>query len=82
MAGDEISEEPEIEVVGQDIPMKFLARRQGDTARLVAGSQRLRQELGWTPKYENLHEIIATAWQWHKTHPHGYEDTQSVPLEA
>jgi len=70
------------EVVGQNIPMKFMDRRQGDAARLVAGSERLRRELGWTPKYENLHEIIATAWQWHKTHPHGYEDKQSVPLEA
>ena len=61
------------EVVGADITTKILPRRPGDTARLVAGSDRLREELGWTPKYDNLRDIIATAWQWHKNHPNGYK---------
>ncbi len=61
------------EVVGEKIPIKMLTRRAGDTDRLVAGAERLRKELGWKPKYDNLRDIIATAWQWHKSHPNGYE---------
>ena len=62
------------EVVGWEIPIKFADRRAGDTDRLVAGAERLRKELGWKPKYDNLRDIITTAWQWHKSHPNGYED--------
>ena len=62
------------EVVGREIPIKMLNRRAGDTDRLVAGAERLRKELGWKPKYDNLRDIIATAWQWHKSHPNGYKD--------
>ena len=62
------------EVVGREIPVKFSDRRAGDTDRLVAGSERLRKELGWKPKYDRLRDIITTAWQWHKSHPNGYEN--------
>jgi UDP-glucose 4-epimerase len=27
--------------------------------------------LGWKPQY-GLDDIIATAWRWHSSHPHGY----------
>lgn len=49
-------------------------RRPGDPARLVASSDRIKKELGWTPKYPDLEKIIETAWRWHKNHPDGYED--------
>ncbi|HEY5586120.1 MAG TPA: UDP-glucose 4-epimerase, partial [Ruminiclostridium sp.] len=29
--------------------------------------------LGWKPKYNDLNKIIETAWNWHSTHPNGYE---------
>jgi len=61
------------EVVGAKIPVQIMDRRPGDVARLVASSQRLRQDLDWQPKYNLLIEIIDTAWQWHKSHPNGYE---------
>lgn len=61
------------EVVGSEIPMKILDRRPGDTDRLVAGSERLRRELGWEPQYHTIKDIIATAWKWHQSHPDGYE---------
>ena len=60
-------------VVGKPIATEYLDRRAGDTTRLVAGAQRLRNELGWQPQYTSLRDIIATAWQWHETHPNGYE---------
>jgi len=49
-------------------------RRPGDPARLVAGSEKIKRELGWAPQYPDLETIVDTAWQWHRKHPKGYED--------
>jgi UDP-glucose 4-epimerase len=62
------------QVTGHPIPAEVVARRPGDPAVLTASSNKIRRELGWRPKYPDLHEIIDTAWQWHQTHPHGYAD--------
>jgi UDP-glucose 4-epimerase len=40
---------------------------------LVASSEKITKELGWTPKYTSLEEIIESAWMWHKNHPKGFE---------
>ncbi|MCK6539691.1 MAG: UDP-glucose 4-epimerase GalE [Anaerolineales bacterium] len=61
------------QVTGQRIPVKELPRRPGDSARLVASSERIKRELGWKPQHDDLHEIIASAWAWHKWHPNGYD---------
>lgn len=61
-------------VTGIDIPYKIGARRGGDPDSLVADSTKARTILGWKPKHENVDEVIATAWKWHKNHPNGYED--------
>ena len=61
-------------VTGHPIPVKELAPRPGDSARLVASSEKIKRELGWTPKHDNLYEIISSAWEWHQSHPRGYED--------
>ncbi len=60
-------------VVGNVIPVKEMPRRPGDSARLVASSQKIRRELGWRPQHDNIHDIISSAWEWHKSHPRGYE---------
>lgn len=62
------------EVTGHPIPVSMEARRAGDPAVLVASSDRARSELGWKPARERLEEIIASAWRWHSSHPHGYEN--------
>jgi UDP-glucose 4-epimerase len=49
-------------------------RRPGDPARLVASSEKIRNELGWNPNYPDLETIIETAWKWHSNHPKGYDD--------
>jgi UDP-glucose 4-epimerase len=49
-------------------------RRAGDPARLVAGSDRARAELGWAPKYGDLTTIVQHAWDWMRKHPDGYGD--------
>jgi UDP-glucose 4-epimerase len=60
------------EVTGHAIPAKSGERRAGDPDVLVAGSQRIRDELGWQPQYPELRSIIESAWRWHEQHPHGY----------
>jgi UDP-glucose 4-epimerase len=61
-------------VTGEAIPEQMGQRRAGDPARLVASSDRIRQELGWAPQYPALEQIIDSAWRWHRQHPDGYTD--------
>jgi UDP-glucose 4-epimerase len=48
-------------------------RRPGDPAILVASSAKIQRELHWQPRYGELEQIIASAWEWHRDHPHGYK---------
>lgn len=59
-------------VTGHPIPTVESPRRPGDPPRLVASSEKIRRELGWQPRFPGLDTIIASAWEWHRTHPHGY----------
>lgn len=61
------------EVTGHPIPAQVGPRRPGDPPVLVASSTRIREKLGWTPKYPTVRDIIQTAWDWHQRHPLGYE---------
>lgn len=61
------------EVTGRDINVHIAARRAGDPAVLVAGSGKIKRELGWNPQMQDLEEIIRSAWDWMQRHPHGYE---------
>lgn len=61
------------QVTGHPIPAAEAPRRPGDAPRLVASSQKIQDELGWRPQRSNLREIISSAWDWHRTHPHGYD---------
>lgn len=62
------------EITGHPIPAEVVARRPGDPAVLIASSEKIRRELGWAPRYADLRSIIASAWAWHSSHPHGYGD--------
>jgi len=48
------------------IPVEECDRRPGDPAVLVAGSEKIKSELGWAPKFGELDQIVASAWEWHK----------------
>ena len=61
-------------VTGHPIPAKIAPRRAGDPAQLIASSEKAVKVLGWQPKYNDLSTIVATAWAWHKDHPHGFEE--------
>jgi UDP-glucose-4-epimerase GalE len=62
------------EVTGKRVPVKETPRRPGDPPALVAAADKVRHELGWTPRYRELRPILETAWNWHRTHPKGYDD--------
>jgi UDP-glucose-4-epimerase GalE len=49
-------------VTGKAVPYVIGPRREGDPATLVAASDRLRGQLGWTPKYTDLRTIVEHAW--------------------
>lgn len=59
-------------VVGHAIPQELTGRRPGDPPRLVADPTKLKTQLGWEPAYTDIEKTIATAWEWHRTHPNGY----------
>jgi UDP-glucose 4-epimerase len=61
-------------VTSKLIPFVPAPRRPGDPARLVASSDRIRQELGWQPHYPDLETMVETAWAWRMKHPKGYTD--------
>jgi UDP-glucose 4-epimerase len=53
-------------VTGRPIAVDEHERRPGDPAVLVASSEKIKAELGWDPKFAELDQIIASAWQWHQ----------------
>lgn len=61
-------------VTGHLIPLEIADRRPGDPDTLIASSEKVREVLGWQPKFDNIERIIETAWQWHSSHPNGFND--------
>lgn len=59
-------------VTGTAARCEVVARRPGDPAVLLASGARARSELGWSPRFEEIDEIVRTAWTWHESHPDGY----------
>jgi UDP-glucose 4-epimerase len=53
-------------VTGIDFPVRHVGRRPGDPPSLIADSSKLKKELGWTPKYDDLEYIVKTAWEWER----------------
>jgi UDP-glucose 4-epimerase len=52
-------------VSGQKISVQINPRRQGDADTLIADPTKIRNELGFSPKYSDLNTIVKTAWDWH-----------------
>ena len=61
-------------VGGRPVPVRMAGRRPGDPAALVAASDLLRRETGWSPKFAALDDIVRSAWAWREAHPQGYGD--------
>ena len=53
-------------VSGVDFPVELAPRRPGDSAAVVASSDRARALIGWHPKLDDLTTIVAHALAWQK----------------
>ena len=53
-------------VSGVDFPVTLSPRRPGDPAKIVAQADRIRSTLGWTPKYDDVDQIVRQALDWEK----------------
>jgi UDP-glucose 4-epimerase len=62
-------------ITGHPIPVVEFPRRPGDAPRLVASSEKIHRELGWSAQHPELTDILTSAWDWHSTHPHGYQES-------
>jgi UDP-glucose 4-epimerase len=51
---------------GKKLKIKIEGRRSGDAEALIADPTKIKEELGFTPKYSDLETIVKTAWDWHK----------------
>lgn len=60
-------------ISGLKVPANFAPRRAGDPPALFADASKARRELGWTPKFQTIEPIVATAWRWHQSRPQGYK---------
>lgn len=61
-------------VGGTKINYEFAPPRPGDPGELVASCDKLKAELGWSPKLEGIGPIAETAHRWHSRYPNGYAD--------
>jgi UDP-glucose 4-epimerase len=60
-------------ITGHPIPFDVAERRPGDPPELIADASLARNLLGWEPEFTDIEGIIRTAWQWHQSHPNGYD---------
>jgi UDP-glucose 4-epimerase len=65
-------------VTGHEVPHVIAPRRAGDPASLVASSLKAREVLGWNAEHD-LDSMIASAWDWRRTHPRGYGEESPEP---
>jgi UDP-glucose 4-epimerase len=61
-------------VTGRAVPTVDAPRRAGDPPVLIASSDAARGVLGWAPQFEDVREILESAWDWRMRHPKGYEE--------
>ena len=57
------------QVTNLPVPCTDGPRRAGDATKLVSGSTRASEDLGWEPFRSTMPQMIADAWRWHK---HGH----------
>ncbi|NGX16850.1 UDP-glucose 4-epimerase GalE [Wenzhouxiangella sp. XN24] len=53
-------------VTGEPLPVREAERRAGDPPTLVANASRIRELFGWTPKHDDLDQIVASSLAWER----------------
>lgn len=56
-----------MDVTGRTFSISEFARRAGDPPELVGNSDKFRHLLNWKPECDDLHSMVETAWNWHKS---------------
>ncbi|MEI7605807.1 MAG: UDP-glucose 4-epimerase GalE [Rhodospirillaceae bacterium] len=51
---------------GLTVPVRYGPRREGDPPELVADPGLAMRSFGFAPRFTDLTEIVATAWNWHR----------------
>lgn len=51
---------------GHPLPTEEAPRRAGDPPTLVAGCDRIKSTLGWTPRFDDLDQIVGSSLNWEK----------------
>ena len=51
-------------VTGRPIKVREVHRRPGDPPILIARADRIRAQLRWQPRLDDLDTIVRTAWNW------------------
>jgi UDP-glucose 4-epimerase len=51
---------------GRSLPVRDAPRRPGDPPAIVAGAERARTELNWSPRHDDLDFIVASALEWER----------------
>jgi UDP-glucose 4-epimerase len=60
-------------IAGRPVPAVPGPRRMGDAPILIAGAETLRADTGWTPRFTDVDDVVATAFRWRQAHPGGYQ---------
>lgn len=60
------------EVLGRQLDCRVAGRRAGDAPVLVASSAKIERELGWRREKDDIRQMVADAWEFHRAHPQGY----------
>lgn len=53
-------------VTNREVPLEKGPRRAGDATKLVSGSTRAVEELGWSPERSQMKDMVRDAWRWHQ----------------
>jgi UDP-glucose 4-epimerase len=61
-------------VSGKNFRVVEADRRAGDPPVLTSNAKKAKNELNWTIQWPELEGIVSSAWQWHNSHPDGYQD--------
>ena len=56
------------EIVGNSCPYKVISKKKEDPPTLIASSQKIKKDLGWNPRFNNIDEIILHTYLWIKNY--------------
>ncbi|MBC7538431.1 MAG: UDP-glucose 4-epimerase GalE [Bacteriovorax sp.] len=53
-------------ITGEKLAVEMAPRREGDAVTLISKAEKIKNILGWTPKYDDLSYIVKSAIDWEK----------------